>query len=277
LTFQEYFAAREIAATNQIDLLVPHITEKRWREVFLLTVGMMRNADELLLAMKSFVDLRLSQNDRLQQSLKWVIRISPLAQSKYEPAVVRAFNFASDLNGDGSLNLSNGLDLALALDLDLASDIEHYIDRMNALMDYVADGPLYEAISLKINFEHLPICDYAPDIKCRLRKLIDRLPDTFYQNREAFEQWWQTNGLEWTEDCRQIMADHSDIVHDWQLTDAQKALLRQYHDANLLLVQCLNSDCYVSRSVRQEIEDTLLLPMAEIEKRREKKEEGREN
>jgi hypothetical protein len=38
-------------------------------------------------------------------------------------------------------------------------------------------------------------------------------------------------------------------------------------DANQLLVDCLNSDCYVSREVRQEIEDTLLLPIAEIEKR----------
>ncbi|WP_442946756.1 NACHT C-terminal helical domain 2-containing protein [Nostoc sp. NZL] len=31
-----------------------------------------------------------------------------------------------------------------------------------------------------------------------------------------------------------------------------------------LQVDCLNSDCYVSREVRQQIEDTLLLPIAEI-------------
>jgi hypothetical protein len=42
--------------------------------------------------------------------------------------------------------------------------------------------------------------------------------------------------------------------------------LQQYYNANKLLVDCLNSDCYVSREVRQEIEDTLLLPIAEIEK-----------
>ncbi|MBD2327715.1 hypothetical protein H6G21_12595 [Alkalinema sp. FACHB-956] len=34
LTFQEYFAAREIVATNRIDLLMPYIHDKRWREVF---------------------------------------------------------------------------------------------------------------------------------------------------------------------------------------------------------------------------------------------------
>jgi predicted NACHT family NTPase len=68
------------------------------------------------------------------------------------------------------------------------------------------------------------------------------------------------------------MIAHRNIGHDWQFTDDQKQLLQQYYDANLLLVECLNSDCYVSRSVREEIEATLLLPMAEIEKRREKRE-----
>ena len=46
---------------------------------------------------------------------------------------------------------------------------------------------------------------------------------------------------------------------------AQKKLLKQYYDANRLLVDCLNSDCYISREVRQEIEDTLLLPIKNSE------------
>ena len=50
------------------------------------------------------------------------------------------------------------------------------------------------------------------------------------------------------------------IGHDWQFNVEQKILLQQYYDANKLLVNCLNSDCYVSREVRQEIEASLLLP-----------------
>jgi hypothetical protein len=59
---------------------------------------------------------------------------------------------------------------------------------------------------------------------------------------------------------------------NWQFSefnDQQKKLLQQYYDANLLLVECLNSDCYVSREVRQKIEDELLLPIAEINKRQQ--------
>jgi Rps23 Pro-64 3,4-dihydroxylase Tpa1-like proline 4-hydroxylase len=55
---------------------------------------------------------------------------------------------------------------------------------------------------------------------------------------------------------------------DSPCTDDEKALLQQYYDANLIIIECLNSDCYVSRSVREEIEATLLLPMSEIEKLR---------
>jgi hypothetical protein len=62
------------------------------------------------------------------------------------------------------------------------------------------------------------------------------------------------------------MIKYLNIGHDWQFTDEQKAKLQEYYDANLLLANCLNSECYVSREVREEIEATMLLPMAEIEK-----------
>ncbi|NEP93528.1 MAG: hypothetical protein F6K25_10780, partial [Okeania sp. SIO2G4] len=60
---------------------------------------------------------------------------------------------------------------------------------------------------------------------------------------------------------------YRNICHDWQFNDEQRFALRDYYYANGLLLNCLNSDFYVSREVRQEIEDILLLPTAEIEKR----------
>ncbi|HEY9614135.1 NACHT C-terminal helical domain 2-containing protein, partial [Allocoleopsis sp.] len=59
---------------------------------------------------------------------------------------------------------------------------------------------------------------------------------------------------------RAILIEHRSLGHDWQFSEEQKKLLKQYYDANKLLVDCLNSDCYVSREVRQHIEDSLLLP-----------------
>ncbi|BBD65049.1 hypothetical protein NIES4072_12870 [Nostoc commune NIES-4072] len=65
------------------------------------------------------------------------------------------------------------------------------------------------------------------------------------------------------------MMKYCEIFHNWQLSPEQiKLLLKQYRDGNRLLVDCLNNaTSNVSPEVRSHIEDTLLLPIAEIEKR----------
>ena len=78
--------------------------------------------------------------------------------------------------------------------------------------------------------------------------------------KEQLKQRWQTNGTAWEEQLRTAMVQHRNIGHDWQFSPEQNDLLSQYYNANKLLVDCLNSDCYVSREVRQEIETGLLLP-----------------
>jgi predicted NACHT family NTPase len=266
LTFHEYFAAREIADTNQIDFLVARIGEKRWREVFLLTAGMMRNADEMLLTTKSYIDLRLAQDEKLQMFLKWVSQKSSSVQVNYKPSAVRAFYFTLDRNLvlalDHSFDHDHNHDLRLDRDLALISARNLISTRrlINAL-------DLISALTRDLD-RSLTRTHQKFDLRDQLQDVRDRISDTSYKNLQNFKQWWETNGQKWREDLRQITIAHRNIGHDWQFTDAQKALLQQYYDANLLLIECLNSDCYVSRSVREEIEATLLLPMEEIEKLR---------
>ncbi|MBD2518319.1 helix-turn-helix domain-containing protein [Nostoc sp. FACHB-973] len=52
-----------------------------------------------------------------------------------------------------------------------------------------------------------------------------------------------------------------------QLTEEDKTWLKNYYDTNKLLIYSLKENLYVSPQVRSHIEDTLLLPIAEIEKR----------
>jgi predicted NACHT family NTPase len=110
-------------------------------------------------------------------------------------------------------------------------------------------------LSIKIARNH--------DLKKALKLLKKqyKLPETIQDN---FREWWQFNGQSWTEQLRCILIQHRNIGHDWQFSEAQKELLRQYYDANKLLVDCLNSDCYVSREVRAEIEANLLLPIKSL-------------
>jgi hypothetical protein len=61
------------------------------------------------------------------------------------------------------------------------------------------------------------------------------------------------------------------VGHNWGFNLEQKELLECYCDANQLLIDCLNSSCVVSNEVRKGIENTLLLPIAEIEQRKREK------
>lgn len=107
-----------------------------------------------------------------------------------------------------------------------------------------------------------------PELQCSLQTLRNQLP-YLEDNWETQKQWWTANGQAWIEQLRAVTIEHRSIEHNWQFSDTEKQQLQQYYDANKLLGDCLNSDCYVSLEIRQEIEDTLLLPMSEIEKRQQ--------
>jgi len=113
---------------------------------------------------------------------------------------------------------------------------------------------------------------YVLNLDCELQKKLhefkEQLPNP-ESDLEIFKQWWEADGQTWTEQLRAVMIKYRNIGHNWQFSEAQKELLQQYHEANQLLVNCLNSACEVSDEVREEIEETLLLPIVEIEKRQQ--------
>jgi predicted NACHT family NTPase len=100
-----------------------------------------------------------------------------------------------------------------------------------------------------------------------IREQIPDIPMVFnspLKNQDSFNAWWEVTGEIWKNQVRDQVIKHRNIGHDWQFSKAQTELLHQYFDANKLLVDCLNSDCYVSREVRAEIEASLLLPIKSL-------------
>jgi predicted NACHT family NTPase len=287
LTFQEYFAARKIATSSDpqslekaLQGLVSHITEMRWREVFLLAVGMLQPADYLLQLIKQEVDALVTKDQKLQQFLMWVKEKSLAVKVSYVPSAVRAFYF----------NIARGhqpwCDPTRYDDSELISVLDYRLYMLLQLgyvrtVDIGFDDILALAFdrALKLYLVHSPYafkgafflaCDRAlalePELGQVLQQLKQELPDP--DSKEwKFWKWWEENSRAWTEQLREVMIKYRNIGHDWQFSDQQKGVLKQYYNANQLLVECLNSDCYVSREVRSHIEDTLLLPTAEIERR----------
>jgi len=81
-------------------------------------------------------------------------------------------------------------------------------------------------------------------------------------------KWWQSNRKAWANKLRNEIVKYRNIGHEWQFSNQQRRTLEQYYDATLLLADCLNNASDVTPEIRAHIEDTLLLPIAEIEKRR---------
>jgi hypothetical protein len=103
-----------------------------------------------------------------------------------------------------------------------------------------------------------------PELKQELQFIKNQLPD-LKENPSVFKQWWKDSGLTWIEQLRDVQIQYRDLVYDWQFSESQIALLDKYYRANTLLVDCLNSGCSASKEIRDEIDETLLLSIKDIE------------
>lgn len=296
LTFQEYLTAKYLINNSKIEnfkTCAAHFIDKRWREVAFLALSMTSCPEKLLLSMKQNIDHILGEDENLQNFLKWVNSKSNSTKVPYKPSAIRAFY----------LTQSEDLDLASILDCNLYRDIQHIrkltddmADALEIAMKYdtyvqyqklahefdhavarnlALDRSLILALSLPLDRNYSPasyldwalaqVCDKELKLKYDLQVTKNQLPN--FKNKEKFEEWWFFKGQGWAEQLRTAMIKHRNIGHNWQFSQKQKKLLKEYYNANKLLVDCLNN-CEVTKKFRHEIEDTLLLPIAEIEARK---------
>lgn len=244
------------------------------------------STDDVLLSMKPQIDAILGSDEELQQLLTWVNQkyFSALTEveTSYKPAILRAYYFELGFPFTRCNNYLLGLlglkpqknhpgyriDKLLRLDRALISTFSFTPAYIN---DSVSDvnGDVFEWDYIR-DF-NLNVCANASDpaLKQFLQQLRDCLPNPTTE-LELRQKWWQNNGTAWL--GKLIVAlnyrnlDYALIVRTLRpFNEHQKDLLRQYHEACQLLVDCLKN---ASNKVRSHIEDTLLLPIAEIEKHR---------
>ena len=264
-----------------------HITDKRWHSVFLSVAEILPNADHLLQMMKQQIDALLARDETLQQFLKWVSQKSWSFQENLRLPAVRAFYFSLACVLDGYLafalnigkldvefpplpdfplqlylNFAQTLDSHLSLTPDFTFAIE--FDRKLKAIDSTIEPALRRLCELELiltcvhNFDLALERDLALELQNSLQKLREKLPQEA-ENSASFQTWWEQNSQAWTEELKALAIAHRYAGHDWHFTHHQKQLLKQYYEANKLLVDCLNSGCQVTDGVRQQIEETLLL------------------
>ncbi len=92
LTLQEYLTARYIYAHGQIPQMVEkYLTDERWREIILLTSGLMvdRGSDELLLEMHKAAK-KYARHPKVKALLQWADLVTAGSSGDLKPATKRA-------------------------------------------------------------------------------------------------------------------------------------------------------------------------------------------
>ena len=249
----------------------------------------MQKTDDLIRLMKQQTDALVASDEKLQQFLMWVNQKTLSVKVSYKPAAVRAFYLAVVFARDLGLldDLDRSRDIAFTFNLDVYLNCDFDIT-----LDFNLSRILARAYSLAYDFDNAIVYDddgighldaemyhlfstvFSLDLPLELRQALEQLKAQLHKPRYNIisniisKMWWQVKGKTWIRRLRAVMIQDRNIGHDWQLSDQQKKVLRQYYDANKLLVDCLNTSSNVTPAVRSQIEETLLLPIAEIEKHR---------
>jgi predicted NACHT family NTPase len=293
LTFHEYFTAQEFATNSdpkmleqKLQILTSYITDKRWREVFLLTIEkILPSADYLLQTMKYYIDRLIAEDKKIQHFLVWVKKKSESIKCPYKLAAIRSFYFYygseagfglshSPARSINPLPTADRLTCSLDKNFEKANHNEDLLKYSLALDTVFAFANRADDIA---SFSIETISNCLTDVKnvATSKKLQELKRELLVSDSDGITkgdliglqiEWWRTKREVWTRQLRAAMIEHRNIGTDWEFSGEETQRLSQYYDANKLLVDCLNSDCDVSREVRQEIEETLLLPIAEIEK-----------
>jgi hypothetical protein len=244
LTFQEYFTAKYIvdnAEHGTLSFLVEkHISEDRWREVFLITTGMLPRADSFLLHVKKKVD---SIVDPQLASILNVLQyyISSRIQNV-------AFTFE---DADLALICAFARSRALARACDYRS--------FPSFLRIHSEG-IYGA--LKSSFEHelIRVQSFITEQKHRLATTVAEDLNLNLASERDYHL-----ALEIAEDfgfgvLLDIAFDSegaAKLSRELEMINAKT--LEIYLKGNLLLADCLDSDSYISRDTRREILNTILV------------------
>ena len=280
LTFQEYFAAREIERERHFENLIENISNPRWKEVFYLTAEMLRRSDDLVKMMKERIDGMLRDDVNLQVFLEWLKKKTDSVQTNYKITGMRAYytylglhSFVHYLESNPQVrrtrNRAHAHFLSLKEVLQVSRDFAFVIDsKLSHDINFDSISIIENDLILDRDLSRNLVRDYNVEIASSLKlnvlvnvlqKLKDKSLPIEHVDSQLVSKYWKSNGEEWNQELHQICIDCRNIGHDWQFTKEQAKLLKQYYAANLFLVECMNRS-YVSKQVREEIEATMLLP-----------------
>lgn len=166
LTFQEYFTAKYVAEAGEKSWanLLPHCTDHQWREIFLLTVSLLSEADDFMDRFIRHLDQFVAQEPQLANIILWVnqraepggetVAMGLLHRTLYvylarAPALNSPLGLIYGFANHSALDLDRDLDFVLDLVLDLHHDPQTDFSRNAALDSPLALDLAYALVSTR--------------------------------------------------------------------------------------------------------------------------------
>ncbi|NET31350.1 MAG: NACHT domain-containing NTPase [Cyanothece sp. SIO1E1] len=267
LTFHEYFTALKITSNSDpsaqeeaISELVSHVSDSRWREVILLVVGISERTDYFLTRIKKHID-GILKDEQLEPFKNWLktyfgstnLKVNNLAHFRTFYFCLACMDLELQAVNPGE-NIELQIDYDLIISLDLAKAIYANLEQFEFITNVTAFNEAI--IKMKKSCELLrqsldQVLKHVsdPNLVDLLQEHIQQLPESEHN----IQEWWKNKGVAWIKHLRNILIEHKSIGHDWEFTFEQAIQIKQYFDASKLLYDCLMTDCYISREVRQSI------------------------
>lgn len=131
----------------------------------------------------------------------------------------------------------------------------------NDLAEYETLGLLNLAATHALHLIQSPVLKVSNEAKNSLKELIDQLPENKYNSGEKIPlQYWRSIADDWMVEFRNVIIKYFSVGYHWRFTKSQQKRINQYYESHRILIDCLNSGCYLTKEVREKIEKSLLLP-----------------
>jgi hypothetical protein len=272
LTLQEYLTAKYIDDHQLIEkLVVKHLTDERWKEVFLLVAGLMRGgADKLLLAMEKeaqkFIKSRKFPNpfrtSKLEALLRWAEQVTHESERYYKPvgkravAIAIAYGYANAYPNANAYAIANAYAYGYADAIDNAyakgNDYAYAIDKFIELATQLDKIKIFKAVNFTL-------------LIAQLTELKAQIPDK-KQPQEV--DWAFVDRIIQTQEVHRAFVDP--IIQTWlsafnltlemvNLSGEELQALDNYLYANYLIIQCKEAAVRVSPQTWKGIEARMLL------------------
>jgi hypothetical protein len=122
------------------------------------------------------------------------------------------------------------------------------------------------ALTCSVGLPLILDCNFS-DALTSLYKILKNSLMKGYTDMFYLKNWWELHGEEWTSSLRQIFILYQNFNQDFRFENSKCQEIEQYINANKFLVELLKIENSASPEARQEIEDNLLLPIAELKRR----------